>query len=87
MIYCRSPQSAGEVSRALIAMGIGENFESDYVDWIEKYYGEDWSYSKGIIAWNWNHHGALPRAIQQHTIDLFNEKIVYINLYFHYYWG
>lgn len=74
IIYCKSPQSAAEVARELIRRDICKEFNSPYTDWIVENYSVDWSYSKAIKNGIGIHHGSLPRAIQQHTVDLFNKK-------------
>ncbi|WP_174893455.1 helicase-related protein [Klebsiella pneumoniae] len=45
---------------------------------MEKYYSQFWVYTKAIRHGIGLHYGTLPRAIQQYTIDLFNNKKVNI---------
>jgi superfamily II DNA/RNA helicase len=78
IIYCRSPQSAAEIVEDLIENNIGTPTRSDYTDWVDKHYSAAWAYSRAVRAGIGIHHGALPRAIQQYTIDLFNEKALKI---------
>lgn len=74
IIYCRSPQAAAEIVESLIANDIGTTVRSSYTDWVDAHYSTTWAYSRAVRAGIGIHHGALPRAIQQYTIDLFNEK-------------
>jgi hypothetical protein len=74
IIYCRSPQAAAEIVESLIENDIGSSVHSDYTDWVDTHYSKTWAYSRAVRAGIGIHHGALPRAIQQYTIDLFNEK-------------
>ncbi|OYO30783.1 DEAD/DEAH box helicase [Janthinobacterium sp. PC23-8] len=74
IIYCRSPQAAAEIVESLIENEIGASVRSSYTDWIDTHYSTTWAYSRAVRAGIGIHHGSLPRAIQQYTIDLFNEK-------------
>lgn len=72
LIYCKSPSAAYEIAMLLINEQLTEKYDSDYVHWVKKCYSPVWSYSKAISSGIGIHHGALPRAIQQFTVDLFN---------------
>ena len=74
IIYCRSPQGAGDLAQEIIEWDIVHELSSDYTEWVEENYGKDWIYSRAIRNGVGIHHGSLPRAIQQHTVDLFNQK-------------
>lgn len=76
IIYCKSPASAADVARKLIDIGATKEFSSPYTHWTEKNYSKKWIYSEAINSGIGIHHGALPRAIQQQTIDLFNNKAI-----------
>lgn len=73
IIYCQSPSSAAEVSQIIIEMELFQKYESNYVQWIEDNYSSFWIYGKSIKNEIGIHHGALPRAIQQYTVELFNQ--------------
>lgn len=72
LIYCKSPAAASEIAMLLISGGFSEGYEGDYVNWVRKNYSASWSYTKAIRSGIGIHHGALPRAMQQYTVDLFN---------------
>jgi hypothetical protein len=74
IIYCRSPQAAAEIVEDLISNNLGVEAKSSYTDWIDDHYSPSWSYSRAVRSGIGIHHGALPRALQQYTVDLFNEK-------------
>ncbi len=75
IIYCKSPKSAEHISNELINGGISfGSDESEYTDWLSKYYSPHWQYIKSIRNGLGLHYGTLPRAIQQYTIELFNSK-------------
>jgi len=78
IIYCRSPKAAANIVNELVQSGIGRDFPSEYTEWIKNHYSSDWAYYHGISSGIGIHHGALPRAIQQYTVDLFNEKKISI---------
>ncbi|MGK5077773.1 DEAD/DEAH box helicase [Janthinobacterium sp. HLX7-2] len=78
LIYCKSPNAAAEIATLLISEGFSDNYDSEYVNWIKEKYSSNWSYSKAINAGIGIHHGALPRAIQQFTVDLFNSGVLKI---------
>ncbi|WP_323815303.1 DEAD/DEAH box helicase [Cellvibrio sp. NN19] len=74
IIYCKSQ---GSISRVVDGManfqaGIATKEITDYQMWLENFYGEDWCYTKALELGVGIHHGALPRALQQRTIELFN---------------
>lgn len=81
IIYCQSSNSIGNVIRFLDSLeNVQENkFQNvdraplrKYYKWLKKNYGSDWGCTKALANGIGIHHGALPRAIQQKTIDLFN---------------
>ena len=78
IIYCKSPSSAAEVSSAIIEMEIFKEYKSNYRQWIEDNYSSFWIYGKAIKNSIGIHHGSLPRAVQQYTIDLFNKEKIKI---------
>jgi hypothetical protein len=78
IVYCKSPGAATEIVHAMISANLGRKTRSDYVDWIKENYGDFWIYAKAVQNGIGVHHGSLPRAIQQYTVDLFNAKILRI---------
>ena len=74
IIYCKSPSSAAEISRELIRMGVTEKYATRYTQWVNETYSKEWSYAAAINNGIGIHHGTLPRAVQQKTVDLFNNK-------------
>lgn len=81
IIYCKSSNSIGNVIRFLDSLDdVQKNKFKDldllllrkYYKWLVKNYGKDWGCTKALTNGIGIHHGALPRAIQQKTIDLFN---------------
>lgn len=78
IIYCKSATSIAQVSQFLSSL---ENFKytqvtdlRKYHRWLVNHYGEDWGCSKALANGIGIHHGALPRAIQQKSIELFNSR-------------
>jgi hypothetical protein len=78
IIYCRSPKAAAEIVEDLIDNNFGVEATTAYTEWIDDHYSPSWSYARAIRSGIGIHHGALPRALQQYTVDLFNEKKVRI---------
>lgn len=78
IIYCKSATSIAQVAQFL---GTLESVKDrklgplrKYHKWLVNNYGQDWTCSKALTNGIGIHHGALPRAIQQKSIDLFNSK-------------
>ncbi|MUK25717.1 helicase-related protein [Aliivibrio fischeri] len=83
IIYCKSSNSIAQVIRFLTSLDslFNRNFLSctnaslkKYYNWLKRYYGSDWGCSQALANGIGIHHGALPRAIQQKTVELFNTK-------------
>lgn len=74
IIYCKSPKSAGKVAKALLKILPKSDISTDYSDWVDENYDPDWDYASSLKQGIGIHHGALPRAIQQRTVDLFNTQ-------------
>lgn len=75
IIYCRSQNSIDQV---VTSLGYLENINpssevNDYYLWLEEHYGSSWCYSRALKLGIGIHHGTLPRALQQKTVDLFNK--------------
>ncbi|WP_447043732.1 DEAD/DEAH box helicase [Vreelandella sp. H-I2] len=81
IIYCRSQNSIDQVVSSLdciSSVDLPAEVE-EYYSWIKLNYGESWCYSRALRLGVAVHHGALPRALQQKTIELFNRgKIKYL---------
>ncbi|TKF76108.1 DEAD/DEAH box helicase [Vibrio kanaloae] len=80
IIYCMSQNSISELANNLIkSKGILESqrvlsgrLDMSIINWIDENYGENWIYSMALRRGIAIHHGTLPRALQQLSIDLFN---------------
>ncbi|MCF3098946.1 hypothetical protein EHZ86_17095 [Aeromonas australiensis] len=72
IIYCKSPTVAGKVARELIRLGHGTPAESPHNEWVSKEFDADWDYTVALKNGIGLHFGALPRALQQYTVDQFN---------------
>ena len=66
-------QEIKRLNQIIIEMELFQKYESNYVQWIEDNYSSFWIYAKSIKNGIGIHHGALPRAIQQYTVELFNQ--------------
>lgn len=73
IIYCKSQKSISQVINYMVRLlpSSSEEFKA-YRDWLEANYGFDWCYSKALRHGIGIHHGVLPRALQQKTVELFN---------------
>jgi len=83
IIYCKSSKSISNVirfitSKANLLTKKISDFEDDslkkYYKWLKRNYGADWGCTQALANGIGIHHGALPRAIQQKTVELFNSK-------------
>ncbi|MCJ8304869.1 DEAD/DEAH box helicase [Shewanella sp.] len=83
IIYCKSATSIAQVARFLGTLESVQESKirnliadplKEYHKWLIDHYGQDWGCSKALSYGIGIHHGALPRAIQQRNIDLFNSK-------------
>jgi replicative superfamily II helicase len=82
-IYCKSSSSISNVIRFLTSKANlqTKNFSDSedcllkkYYKWLKRNYGADWGCTQALANGIGIHHGALPRAIQQKTVELFNSK-------------
>lgn len=84
IIYCKSAASISQVYQHIIDASLTNTDKSealeDYHEWLSSCYGIDWTCTKAISNGIGIHHGALPRAIQQKNIELFNAKQIQILL-------
>lgn len=83
IIYCKSAKSISSVVNFLTSnTNLQTNKSCDfeeyllikYYRWLRRSYGADWGCTKALAKGIGIHHGALPRAIQQKTVELFNTK-------------
>lgn len=73
IIYCKSQKSISQVINYMVSLLPSPSAElKEYREWLEEYYGVDWCYSKALRNGIGIHHGVLPRALQQKTVELFN---------------
>jgi len=81
IVYCQSPSSTAKVAEYIRKnVNVESDIDADYIEWVSINYGSDWGYTKALTNGIGIHHGILPRAIQQKTIDLFNEHKIRILL-------
>ncbi|MEZ9012787.1 DEAD/DEAH box helicase [Vibrio splendidus] len=85
IIYCMSQNSISELATQLIKMKSLASYRKDseltkIIDWIKNNYGENWIYCKALDKGIAIHHGTLPRALQQLSLDLFNSGRISILL-------
>lgn len=79
IIYCQSPSSANFVSNLLIEnlKNIEESSTTtDVAKWIAENFHPEWDACKAIKYGIGIHHGGVPRALQQHFIRLFNQRVI-----------
>ncbi|HIF9068846.1 TPA: DEAD/DEAH box helicase [Photobacterium damselae] len=83
IIYCKSQTSIAKVAEFLeLIPSVQEtSFKMNaiaplrkYYRWLAKHYGSDWGCTRALSLGIGIHHGALPRAIQQKSVELFNSK-------------
>lgn len=74
IIYCRSQNSINQVVTSLNYLEFKDPSDEIliYQEWLERFYGESWCYSRALKIGVGVHHGTLPRALQQKTVELFN---------------
>lgn len=85
LIYCQSPKSTVRLANELIFsdelnVSIPNSNNNDFIEWIDENYHENWILSKALKNGIGIHHGALPRAIQQEMIKLFNSGSIRVLL-------
>ncbi|TCT40596.1 replicative superfamily II helicase [Vibrio crassostreae] len=83
IIYCKSAGSIAKVIRFLSSLEKQQELKflasaddslRKYYRWLKKNYGMDWGCTKALANGIGIHHGSLPRAIQQKTVELFNSR-------------
>lgn len=83
IIYCKSASSIAQIINFITneekIKDIKTRNTKEYLKWLTDNYGYDWNCTKAVSYGIGIHHGALPRAIQQKSIDLFNSgRIKYL---------
>lgn len=79
LIYCKSSMTASAIAKTLIENGFGIEGRDDFSVWLGEHYDEAWDFTRAYRYGIGMHYGGLPRAMQQHTIDRFNEgKLRYL---------
>mgnify|MGYP004526304365 FL=1 len=78
LIYCQSPASANKVAELLFNHLELEQIENneDFVHWIKQNYHPDWNYPKYLERGIGVHHGKIPRALAQKSVEMFNRGLL-----------
>ena len=78
LIYCQSPASANKVAGLLFNYLELEQIENneDFVHWIKQNYHPDWNYPKYLECGIGVHHGKIPRALAQKSVEMFNRGLL-----------
>lgn len=78
LIYCQSPASANKVAELLFNHLELEQIENneDFVHWIKQNYHPDWNYPKYLECGIGVHHGKIPRALAQKSVEMFNRGLL-----------
>lgn len=78
LIYCQSPASANKVAELLFNHLELEQIENneDFVNWIKQNYHPDWNYPKYLEYGIGVHHGKIPRALAQKSVEMFNRGLL-----------
>lgn len=78
LIYCQSPASANKVAELLFGNLDLERIENneDFVRWIRQNYHPDWKYPTYIEYGIGVHHGKIPRALAQRSVEMFNRGLL-----------
>ncbi|HAU4894589.1 TPA: DEAD/DEAH box helicase [Aeromonas hydrophila] len=76
IIYCRSQKSIDNVVSSIdyLDFKLKQDDFLLFYNWVNDNYKEHWCYTRALKMGIGIHHGALPRALQQKTIELFNSK-------------
>ena len=79
LIYCQSPASANKVAYILHEKLVGKRIVQNipFVEWITENYHPDWNYPKYIEYGIGVHHGRIPRALAQKSVELFNQGLLH----------
>jgi hypothetical protein len=75
LVFCRSPQRARDVVKALLEGRVGTSRDQlrDAVEWVGGAYHPQWLFARGLEEGIGLHHGQLPRTLGQFVVKKFNE--------------
>lgn len=79
LIFCRSPQRVGEVTRALLEAGVTAPTPDRVrpaADWLAANFHRDWTVVRALQSGIGVHHGGLPRWLGQYQVRLFNDDAI-----------
>lgn len=77
IVFCSSPNSAAEVTRALIRfMPPASQQAIQAADWVAQHYHPDWHFVHGLKRGIGIHHGRVPRALAHYVVDAFNSDVL-----------
>lgn len=78
LMYCRSPQRVRELGRWLLEAGVGDPTPQGQIaaEWVASNYDPEWVAGKCLAQGIGLHHGRIPRAMQHHTVRLFNSGVL-----------
>lgn len=78
LIYCQSPARANKVADILYEKLNIERQEQNlpFVEWIRENYHPEWNYPKYLEYGIGVHHGKIPRALAQKSVELFNQGLL-----------
>ncbi|MFT6421803.1 MAG: superfamily II DNA/RNA helicase [Thalassolituus sp.] len=77
IIYCKSQSEISRVFESIKDSLVVE-FDFEFREWLARNYGSDWIFNRALKKGVGIHHGSLPRALQQKTVELFNDKKIRI---------
>jgi len=75
IIFCKSPKRAAEVTKQLLAAGIGapDHPENEAAAaWVGEHYHPEWHFAEGLKHGIGVHHGRIPRALAQYAVRAFD---------------
>ena len=76
LVFCRTPARVREVAEWIIQESAGREdlrtSAADAADWVAENYDADWVARRALDAGIGLHHARIPRALQHHTVRLFN---------------
>lgn len=74
LVYCSSPKRVREVGQLLLGAEVGATTAAGRLaaDWVAGNYDPEWIAGRCLRAGIGLHHARIPRALQHHTVRLFN---------------
>ena len=78
LIYCQGPGTAGRLADILLRQVATAAVPAcaEAATWVAANYHPEWIAAKALQHGIGLHHGAIPRALQQHMVRLFNEGAI-----------